>query len=194
LPVLERRLASGELALRDALTELDVCVVDLDARALVNVNEPSELERLQARIVPFEPEHASGFRSLVSETLREFGFEPDPEIDPDLDDPSGAYDSFWVAVVDGEVVGSVALRELGAAERELKRMYLRPDQRGRGLGRRLLERALEQAHADGVARIRLDTSERMEAARSLYEAYGFRRVSGSAPRQGQNRLLYELVL
>jgi hypothetical protein len=34
----------------------------------------------------------------------------------------------------------------------------------------------------------------MEAARSLYEAYGFRRVSGSAPRQGQNRLLYELEL
>jgi len=92
------------------------------------------------------------------------------------------------------VVGSVALRELTPAERQLKRMYLRPDQRGRGLGRRLLETALEHARADGVSVISLDTSKRMEAARSLYEAYGFRRVSGSAPRQGQNRLLYELEL
>src|SRR6476620_9158686 len=155
---------------------------------------PAELERLQTRIVPFEPAHEAGFRTRVSETLREFGFEPDPEIDADLADPAGAYESLWVAVADGEVVGSVALRQLTSAERQLKRMYLRPDQRGRGLGRRLLETALERARADGVSVIRLDTSERMEAARSLYEAYGFRRVSGSAPRQGQNRLLYELEL
>ena len=154
------------------------------------MNEPAELERLQTRIVPFEPVHEAGFRTLVSETLREFGFEPDPEMDADLADPAGAYESLWVAVADGEVVGSVALRELNPAERQLKRMYLRPDQRGR----RLLETALEHARADGVSVISLDTSERMEAARSLYEAYGFRRVSGSAPRQGQNRLLYELEL
>ena len=145
-------------------------------------------------IVPFEPVHEAGFRTLVSETLREFGFEPDPEIDPDLADPAGAYESLWVAVADGEVVGSVALRELTRAKRQLKRMYLRPDQRGRGLGRRLLETALEHARADGISVISLDTSERMEAARSLYEAYGFRRVAGSAPRQGQDRLLYELEL
>src|SRR5580765_6386898 len=152
-------------------------------------DEPAaELDRLQTRIVPFEPVHEAGFRTLVSDTLREF------EFDPDLADPAGAYESLWVAVADGEVVGSVALRELTPAERQLKRMYLRPDQRGRGLGRRLLETALERARADGVSVIRLDTGERMEAARSLYEAYGFRRVSGSAPRQGQNRLLYELEL
>jgi len=62
-------------------------------------DEPAaELERLQTRIVPFEPVHEAGFRTLVSETLREFGFEPDPEIDPDLADPAGAYESLWVAV------------------------------------------------------------------------------------------------
>jgi molybdopterin-guanine dinucleotide biosynthesis protein A len=194
LPVLERRLAAGQLALRDAIAELDVNVVDLDVSALVNVNEPSQLERLQTRIVPFEPTHADGFRALVSETLREFGFEPDPEIDSDLADPARTYRSLWVALADGQVVGSVALRDRGERRRQLKRMYLRPDQRGRGLGRRLLETALEDARADGVALIELDTGERMEAARALYEAYGFRRVSGSAPRQGQNRLLYELQL
>jgi len=42
--------------------------------------------------------------------------------------------------------------------------------------------------------VRLDTSERMVAAQRLYEGYGFRRVPGDAPRQGQCRLLYELRL
>ena len=47
LPVLERNLAAGELALRAALQELDVAVVRLDEAELVNVNEPPDLERLR---------------------------------------------------------------------------------------------------------------------------------------------------
>lgn len=92
------------------------------------------------------------------------------------------------------MVGSVALRDLGGQALELKRMYLRPDQRGRGLGKQLLDVALGYARATGAEVIRLDTSERMVAAQRLYEAYGFRRVAGDAPRQGQCRLLYELRL
>jgi putative acetyltransferase len=145
-------------------------------------------------IVPFEPSHADGFRSLVVETLREFGFEPDPELDGDLDDPAATYAALWVAVDEDEVVGSVALRELGGDAVELKRMYLRPDQRGRGLGKNLLTLALDWARTRDVRVVRLDTSERMIAAQRLYEAYGFERVPGEAPRQGQCRLLYELRL
>jgi molybdenum cofactor guanylyltransferase len=48
LPVLERRLAARELALRAALGDLDVAVVDLGAE-LVNVNEPRDLQRLRDR-------------------------------------------------------------------------------------------------------------------------------------------------
>ena len=46
LPTLERRLAHGELALRDALGELDTAVVDADVATLVNVNTPEELAAL----------------------------------------------------------------------------------------------------------------------------------------------------
>jgi molybdopterin-guanine dinucleotide biosynthesis protein A len=49
LPVLERRLAAGELALRAALTELDTVLVDLDETELANVNEVGDLGRLHAR-------------------------------------------------------------------------------------------------------------------------------------------------
>jgi GNAT superfamily N-acetyltransferase len=144
--------------------------------------------------VPFEAAHADGFRSLVADTLREFEFEPDPELDADLDDPHATYAALWVAVDGDAVVGSVALRDLGGGVVELKRMYLRPDQRGRGLGRQLLGVALDWARAHGDRVVRLDTSERMVAAQRLYEAHGFVRVRGDAPRQGQCRLLYELRL
>lgn len=144
--------------------------------------------------MPFEAAHADGFRSLVADTLREFDFEPDPEFDADLDDPHAAYTALWVAVEGEAVVGSVALRDLGGDAVELKRMYLRPGQRGRGLGRQLLGVALDWARTHGKRVVRLDTSERMLAARRLYEAHGFVRVPGEAPRQGQCRLLYELRL
>ncbi len=160
----------------------------------MRAREPADPERLELEIVPFEPEYADGFRSLVADTLREFGFEPDPELDPDLVDAASTYTALWVALAGGEVVGSVALRDLGDKELELKRMYLRPSHRGRGLGKRLLSIPLKWARANGATVIRLDTSERMEAARGLYEAHGFRRVPGEAPRQGKRRLLYELRL
>jgi GNAT superfamily N-acetyltransferase len=73
-------------------------------------------------------------------------------------------------------------------------MYLRREARGRGLGKRLLATALDYARESGAVVVRLDTSERMETARRLYEAHGFVRVPGYAPRQGQRRLLYELRL
>jgi GNAT superfamily N-acetyltransferase len=145
-------------------------------------------------IVPFRPSHTDGFRSLVADTLREFGFEPDSELDNDLDDPAATYAAVWVALSGDDVVGSVALREDGGDAVVLKRMYLRPDQRGHGLGKRLLAVALDWARANDVHVVRLDTSERMVTAQRLYEAHGFERVPGDAPRQGQCRLLYELRL
>jgi molybdenum cofactor guanylyltransferase len=46
LPVLERRLAAGDLALHDALDELDTCIVRIAPEQLANVNTPDDLARL----------------------------------------------------------------------------------------------------------------------------------------------------
>jgi GNAT superfamily N-acetyltransferase len=159
-----------------------------------SAGDPFDATRGDVRILPFEPAHVEGYTQLVGDTLREYGFEPDPAIDPDLDDPGAVYAALWVALDRGRVVGSVALRDLGDSALELKRMYLRPDARGYGLGKRLLATALGYARESGAQVVRLDTSERMETARHLYEAHGFVRVPGFAPRQGQQRLLYELRL
>ena len=126
--------------------------------------------------------------------MTEFGFELDPELDADLDDPAATYAALWIAEEGGAVIGAVALRDVGDGAVELKRMYLRPDARGRGLGKQLLGIALDWARANDKRTVRLDTSERMVAAQHLYEAHGFERVPGEAPRQGQCRLVYELRL
>ena len=166
---------------------------EVDAAAMFH------LDRLRAalgevRIIPYDQSYVDRYRRLVEETLREFGFEPDPVMDPDLDDPTTLFAKTWIAVAQGDVVGSVALRDLGEGALELKRMYLRPGCRGGGLGKKLLATALDWARSHDARLVKLDTSERMEAARRLYEAHGFRRVPGDAPRQGQCRLLYELRL
>jgi len=162
--------------------------------AAQNVNTPADVDPLELTIVPFRPEHTEGFRSLVADTLAEFGFTADPDIDPDLTDPSASYAALWIALSRGDVVGSIALRDLGDQAIELKRMYLRPVCRGRGTGHRLLLTALDWSRANGIRTIKLDTTERMATARHLYEQHGFVRVPGDAPRQGQSRLLYELRL
>jgi GNAT superfamily N-acetyltransferase len=158
-------------------------------------HDSSDLERLTIEIVPFEATHAGGFSALVADTLREFGFEHDPELDGDLHDPGGTYIALWIALAAGEVAGSVALRDLGDGAYKLKRMYLSPAHRGRGLGRRLLATALDWARANDARVVRLDTAERMVAARRLYESAGFVQLpGGEVPRQGQQRLAYELRL
>jgi molybdopterin-guanine dinucleotide biosynthesis protein A/GNAT superfamily N-acetyltransferase len=193
LPTLEARLAEGA-SLRGALDELATRLVAVDPALLANVNTPADLDALRTPIVPFRPEHADGFRSLVADTLAEFGFEADSALDPDLGDPAAVYRHVWVALDGDDVVGTIALRSLDDGALELKRMYLQRCMRGRGLGRRLLAVALASARADGATRICLDTTEGMAAARGLYERHGFRRVPGEAPRQGKQRLLYELEL
>jgi ribosomal protein S18 acetylase RimI-like enzyme len=60
---------------------------------------------------------------------------------------------------------------------ELKRMWLRPACRGRGLADRLMARVLEEARALGGATLRLDSESRLEAAVRLYRRYGFREIA-----------------
>ena len=94
----------------------------------------------------------------------------------------------------GEIIGAAALRDLGEGVCELKRMYVRTDHRNRGAGTRLCEESVAIAKRLGYRAMRLDTLERLAAAKRLYEAQGFRRIEPYTSNPLPDALFYELDL
>jgi len=86
---------------------------------------------------------------------------------------TGERGAFLIVYEDGTPVGCGALRLLDPATAELKRMYVAPELRGKGLGRRLVAALEAEARALGVRRLVLETGVRQAAALALYRATGF---------------------
>ena len=82
-----------------------------------------------------------------------------------------------LAFVDGALVGCGSLRPFDQQACEMKRVYVRPEYKGQGIGRQLAERLIAEAKLIGYTRMRLDTipAQMMEASR-LYLALGFHEI------------------
>ena len=127
------------------------------------------------------------------------------ELDAELARRDGAEHAFYhqfngiahlnravVAYLDGHPVGCGALKEFGEDALEVKRMYTRPQYRGRGVAGQVL-RALEKwAAGDGYGRCVLETGRRQPEAIALYERHGFERIPNFGPYAGvANSLCFE---
>jgi N-acetylglutamate synthase-like GNAT family acetyltransferase len=113
----------------------------------------------------------------------EFGFDIRAEDQPDLLDVANFYQSgaggFWVALSDGEVVGTIALRDIGNSQGALRKMFVKATHRGRehAVATRLLERLLLSAENAHVRDVYLGTTEKFVAAHRFYEKNGFVRIA-----------------
>jgi GNAT superfamily N-acetyltransferase len=143
----------------------------------------ADVERLnlasRVRIEIIDPRHDDArycLRSYFEELRYRFdtGFDPAQSIsasDEEMTLPNGL---LLVAKFQGGAVGCGALKlHFDTQIAEVKRMWVAPEVRGLGLGRRLLERLSAEAASRGMVILRLETNRSLSEAKHLYETAGF---------------------
>lgn len=103
------------------------------------------------------------------------------EIDAELDGLPGEYGpprgALFVIDDGARLLGMIGLRPLEGKVCEMKRLFVRPEARGRGLAKQLIGRVVEHARQLGYSEIRLDTLPMMGDAQSLYVSIGFHDIA-----------------
>lgn len=119
-------------------------------------------------------------KKLVFGVLREYDLTPEPGgTDTDLDDIEKEYFGrgglFEILEdKDGNLLGTVGLFPLDDETVELRKMYFDKKLRGRGFGKKMLERMIERSRELGFKKIYLETASVLKEAAALYEKYGFK--------------------
>jgi len=106
---------------------------------------------------------------------QEFGLPVEQIIPDDVDRLATAAieEPLFLALGDDRPVGTVQLKRLTDATAEVKRLYARPEVRGEGVGRALVETMVDEAAADGFDRLVLGVAPYHESAQALYQSVGF---------------------
>ena len=101
----------------------------------------------------------------------------------------------FLARVDEQIAGCIALRPLAASYCEMKRLFVRESFRGMRIGKLLIDRLIEEGRDIGYATMRLDTfPSKMGKAVRLYESYGFRKIPAYYNNPTEGVLFMELDL
>jgi putative acetyltransferase len=121
-------------------------------------------------------------KNLFVEYADSLGFDLDfQNFDKELTGLPGQYCSprgcILLAEYENQPAGCVALRPLSGEICEMKRLYVRPQFRGLGIGKALAEAIIEQARKIGYTLMRLDTVGAMKVARALYQSLDFKQIS-----------------
>ena len=156
-------------------------------KGLATFQAESPAQIAQARELFLEYAQSLGF-SLCFQ-----GFDKElAELPGDYAPPDGR---LLLAEYDGKLAACVALHKLESGICEMKRLYLRPRFRGKGLGRALAERIISDARQIGYHRMRLDTVEPiMKDAVAMYRKLGFKEIAPYRPNPIAGAMYMELEL
>ena len=131
------------------------------------------------RLREAEAGDGAAVRAVVAAVMNEYGLLSDLEVnDADLRDFVASYrdrgGSFRVVTTsEGVIVGCGGLYPIDDREAEIRRMYLLPEARGAGIGRKLLEELISVATERRFERVSLETASVLKEAISLYRKRGF---------------------
>ncbi len=148
---------------------------------------------MKASIRPIRADDDEQIARIIRQVMTEWGASgPGFAIhDPEVEHMSRAYSlpghCYFVVAEDDAILGGAGIAPLqgGPAEIcELRKMYLLPAARGRGLGARLLAHCLDAARRLGYRRCYLETLHTMQPAQRLYRRFGFRPLPGPLGRTG----------
>lgn len=138
------------------------------------------------KISQFAPQHAKGVIDVILPIQQlEFGIPISLEAQPDLQDITAFYQkgsgNFWVALANGNVVGTVALVDIGMNQVALRKMFVNSLYCGAeySVAKRLLETLLQWCHEHGVKEIFLGTTSKFLAAHKFYEKNAFHEIDRS---------------
>ena len=153
----------------------------------------------ESDISPADDGDLPAVRDLLREYAAGLGVALDfQDFDREVAELPGAYapprGALLVARRDGELAGCVALRPLDGDACEMKRLFVRPAARGRGLGERLALAIVDEARRLGYRRMRLDTLPAMQAAHGLYARLGFRDIDAYTANPVAGTRFLELAL
>jgi putative acetyltransferase len=100
----------------------------------------------------------------------------------------------FLALDDTNAIGCVALRKLDEGICEMKRLYVKPSGRGKGLGKKLVDAVIKEALKIGYTKMRLDTIPKMKEAITLYRSIGFYEIETYRENPIEGALYMELDL
>ena len=138
-------------------------------------------------------------RQLFSEYAESLNFDLCfQDFDKELEALPGKYAApdgrLMLALYDQKIAGCVGLWKVNKEVCEMKRLWVRPEFRGRKIGRELAEYVIEQAKVIGYSRMKLDTIDSMTAAINLYVSLGFKSISAYRYNPVEGAEYMELVL
>jgi ribosomal protein S18 acetylase RimI-like enzyme len=100
----------------------------------------------------------------------------------------------YLAAIENEFIGCVAVRDKQNNIAELKRLYVNENYRGQGVGKALFDKAIEFAQNASYEKIRLDTLSNMDIAINLYKANGFFEIAPYYHNPESNAVFFEKTL
>lgn len=136
------------------------------------------------QIVPYSDQNSDEIVDLITTIqIAEFGVATSAEKQPDLRDIPAFYQqgagNFWLAYADGELAGTIAIKDVGGNVCALRKMFVKKAYRGKecGVAAKLMQTLLGWAGKHGVHEIYLGTVDVYHAAHRFYEKSGFTEVA-----------------